>query len=189
MTFRVAFIGPAGSGKTTMSIMLRDRHNVSDNQSIKLAFADALRWEVACALELRNSDLQHHYFDQMMNIDTKAPYRSALQAWGELRRNINDQDYWCDIVEHAIERAERAYDPSMIIDDCRYPNEEAMLKRRNFIFIRCAPSAEPDQILTRTQAQHLSESYHTTMQTDHLLPFLPSVVQRIEAVERMLDLS
>lgn len=54
--------------------------------------------------------------------------RKALQLWGtDVVRNSFHQDFWMHALEHAIARG--TYGPRVVVTDCRFENEVAMIRR------------------------------------------------------------
>ena len=161
----VAFIGPFGSGKTSIANLMMNRFNMRDQTAptiaVKISHADALRMEVMFAV-LQSSKATTQLCgssahgttkaagfcslcvvwmqDQLTNVQTKAKWRSLLQAWGATKRNVVNEDYWLDqFLENAETKAlaKSSYTVFWVFnDDTRYPNEYNALISRNFMFIR-----------------------------------------------------
>lgn len=137
----VALCGLHGAGKDTVADALPAR---------KIAFADVLYREVAEAFDfmvpdlkcretkevaLRSLRLTRCWYDGFLEFngseDWEAPRspRHILQAWGDYRRS-QDPDYFvkrtnAEIIEWNWAECGRG---SLVISDCRYPNEAAMVR-------------------------------------------------------------
>lgn len=134
----VALCGLHGAGKDTVADGLPAQ---------KFAFADALYWEVAEAFGVMVEWLKRREYKEISSVelaimncidmdfelflaernvlDDREPRspRQILQWWGDYRR-AQDHDYFikkcrADVVEHR----------EVVITDCRFPNEAAMVRQ------------------------------------------------------------
>lgn len=173
MSENIALIGAPGSGKSSIA-----KEYALLVGGAKMSFADGLREEVAYALAAADAlqnisrdafaarQLVRHYMALMTNVDTKDTYRSLLQFWGtEFRRGVDD-DYW---VKRFTRRAERR-GTAIAVDDCRFPNEYAALKKLGFKFVLLEPG-DTTRELTAVQAKHESEKYWPKFKVDMKLPY------------------
>lgn len=141
---KLAFLGPQGSGKTTMAkATIEEANQFGEFDYIAhLSFADALRVEVMEILKARKIFDAGSTPDMLRDPVYKLRYRPLLQAWGALRRELNI-NYWRDIVLNDIAQIDREWEhPLLVIDDCRYFNEYDGLKDAGFRFVRLG--ANPD---------------------------------------------
>lgn len=158
METRIALCGPPGSGKTSIA---------REFGSLVISFADALRLEVATGFGGSGRDIDHHAA-AMTDPKLKDRYRPLLQAWGALRRQ-QDPDYWLKQVEDLLEQ--RGMDKQIIVvDDCRYDNEYAMLKRRGFLFV-LLEAGQTTRIQSVTAQAHASEQEWPKFAFDLTLPY------------------
>ena len=127
MTYKIAFVGKAGSGKTTLAEYLVKKHGFR-----KFSFADAVK------------EIAYKYFG-MVKKD-----RDLLQAIGEKLREI-DKDVWIKILLAKLDVADYVH---AVVDDCRYLNEAKALRDRGFILIKLGGS---HKTLTLQQRKHSSE--------------------------------
>lgn len=216
----VAFIGPFGSGKTALANLMTTRFNagtVSTDASAdrpprahKLSHADALRYEVMFAILQTTGDAgicqsDHHgdesaggfcvlcviwIRNQLNNIETKAKWRSLLQAWGATKRNEINEDYWLnqflDGINARVIPANNARTWAfhwVFNDDTRYPNEYTALRRRKFMFIRVeGPDYElsdtagnvisiASRVATPQHGLHESEQHWPQFEHDAVIPY------------------
>lgn len=178
------FVGYAGSGKTTASEYLLDEAVKEGLRACRLSFAHALRTICMIAYPW----VPREYFcgnkaqkeTQIPGMPEGTTGRKILQLIGtEAFRSINDET-WTKLVEYQIKQSQEREDMDVIvIDDVRFPNEHAMLKRIGATTIRCnrAPTSiyhfsEPkflgafkpsDPILVGTPPALLDFEVHMTM--------------------------
>ena len=132
---RLALAGPICSGKTTIAATLGMELGYR-----RLAFADALKAEVAAQNGIGVAELDHH----------KARYRAELETLGEQRRASNPL-YWCNLLAVVLD-AYDTMDRAVVVDDLRYPNEAEFLRARGFVIVGVAtPDAERER---RHQARY-----------------------------------
>lgn len=92
----------------------------------RLAFADALKWEVEDILAYAGID-----YDPMDETQ-KEVFRPMLIAFSELRRHINP-NHW---LEKVIEVIEAFSEFDYVVTDMRYPNEADALRAKGAIIVR-----------------------------------------------------
>lgn len=149
----VALTGLAGSGKDTVADTLVHHHGF-----VKLAFADALRAEVAAAFAIdpahltRRETKEHpisalaldrcldYSFAKCMaqvlwaagqspqQMSAPRSARQILQWWGTEYRRAQDPDYWTTQADNAIYMYQRAGHSRFVISDCRFENEASMVR-------------------------------------------------------------
>jgi hypothetical protein len=130
---RIAFVGKMHAGKTTSASFLVKRGYE------KLSFATPVKKITEKMLNTFAQEVfgpDHPYVE--VNDDTKndPAIRGLAQFVGTQlgRQWTGNENLWCDIAEAKI----IPYDPHRlwVVDDCRFWNEHAMLKRNGFIIIR-----------------------------------------------------
>ncbi len=174
---KLALCGSVGAGKTTISNAV-----CAIKAGKRLSFADSLRSELAQAIShvdsMRlvpygggfESDMRMHIYEAMTDVSTKEEYRSLLQAWGEYRRN-QDVDYWVNAFSSRLDAINLLGNAGAVcVDDCRYPNEYSLLKRRGFVFVLLEDN-ENVRELTSTQQAHSSEEHFSDFEYDIMLPY------------------
>ena len=182
---KLALIGPPHSGKSTIATAWLGIHPKGEDTA-KLSFAEHLRWEVAEAFCLREDlDCQDLYF-RLGDQSQKAKWRSLLQAWGQSRRDNVDENYWVDPVFARIKYLETRQYARCAVDDCRYPNEYAMLKNRGFTIIRLEPGPDTFQQLTDDQRVHQSEEHWPRFEYDYFLTYEEGAAHQARRIEDWL---
>lgn len=137
----VGISGYAKSGKDTAAEALMARSK--DLWFLRVAFADALKRELAQALNLSVSD----FCERLGDPSYKEAVRPLLVEWGRFRR-FQRPDYWLDLAKHEIDRLGRpslwsekkVMRPSgmpirIVITDLRYANEADMVRKFGGIVI------------------------------------------------------
>ncbi len=164
----VAIVGPIGSGKTTTANAL--------NSYKRISFADALREEVAGVLST-TPEQKAAILAEMRDPKVKAKWRHILQAWGTIRRNM-DEDYWVHCLADTMFEAvnDRKH---VVIDDCRYNNEHTFLRQHGAKFFSLAPN--PEYSTDPEFDKHASEQDWKLFPVDMHLPWGP-VEERTGAI-------
>lgn len=175
----IAFIGPIGSGKSTMAKKMIQEHG-----GTKLSFADALREEVADVIAADGMCPLSKYeiIEEMTNPALKQMWRPLLQWWGtEFRREICEMpDYWVKKMERKIVNS----NVPVYIDDCRFRNEYEMLCRLGFYFIKLEPNPEWT-VVSKAASNHASELEWERFDVNAYLTWR-TVDERYDAVMRFL---
>lgn len=135
---KVAFIGTMMSGKTTAADYLVDTYGFT-----RLAFADPVKYIAADLLNhmidvlgtyTGNRDSSYDWtYNQIQKRKGEPQVRKLLQLVGtELGRELlGHENVWVDIL---VDRA-NTYD-SVVVDDCRFPNELEALRESGFHIVR-----------------------------------------------------
>ena len=90
----------------------------------KIAFADALKEEVALATGVKTSFIE----------EEKETFRTILQWWGtDFRRKFNGDDYW---IKKLLDKISRSDLDVVIITDVRFKNEADILKECGAFLVR-----------------------------------------------------
>jgi len=114
---RIAFIGKAGVGKTTLSRSLIRSYGFR-----RLSFATPIK-----------KTAQGIIFWRPLN---KVKDRVFLQLIGDGARNAIEKDVWIRWFEFALRELENSDVTNIVVDDCRYLNETQFLRDNGFIIIR-----------------------------------------------------
>lgn len=123
--------------------------------------------------------------EDMNDPEVKDGFRTLLQMWGTEFRRAQDPDYWVKRAQTKLARlVAEGFDP-IVIDDCRFPNEYAMLKSEGFHFVRLesGPTTRP---LTGAQAEHESERYWPSFNVDLVLDFQEGPEVQAERIVKAL---
>jgi adenylate kinase family enzyme len=140
---KVAFVGKAGSGKTTLTNYLVNKHGF-----VKLSFATKIK-------EFASQILQEP-------VDKFNPaHRRFLQEFGLLAREV-DPEIWIKWAKREIDILEKE-GKNIAVDDCRYPNEGVFLRQKGFILIRLVGRAYDMEVALK---QHKSETEMDKIQCD-----------------------
>lgn len=123
----IGIVGNIGSGKDTIAHYLTQFHDfnqLSFASSLKDAVANVFGWDRE-QLEGRTQESREwreevdSYWSKRLSMPTLTP-RWVLQHWGtELARKNFHDDIWVASLENKINKA----DTSIVISDCRFPNE------------------------------------------------------------------
>jgi len=130
---RIAFVGKAGSGKTTLAMYL-----VRSRGFKRLSFATALKKIAQDIIFWRPLD--------------KRRDRRFLQCLGEDARQFIGADVWIRWFDWSLKQLENDFVENIVVDDCRYLNEAQYLKDNGFVLIRVFGREAPDM------PEHISET-------------------------------
>lgn len=122
-TLLIGLVGKKQSGKDTCcgfwrELGLRDKLTVA-----RLAFADALKVEVAAAFGSTVAAIEQ----------SKEKYRPLLQAWGVARRDLVGGDYWINKVDDQIRSSQVLV---AVITDVRFQNEADYVTSHGGILVK-----------------------------------------------------
>ncbi len=149
----IAFIGKAGSGKTTAAELLTTEFSFG-----KFAFADPLK------------DIAAQIWGEPARKD-----RDKLQRLGVAVRDI-DSDAWANLLVRKIKALPRGV--RAVVDDCRFPNEHALLAASGFVFVRVIADTGQriqrliaiDKLQDEMQLVHVSETALDDTDADYDIP-------------------
>jgi hypothetical protein len=160
----ISISGLIGSGKDTIADFLVDNYNFqreSFASSLKDAVASVFNWD-RTLLEGRTPEAREwretvdQWWADRLGISTLTP-RWVLQYWGTevLRRNFND-NIWVASLENKLLKS----NGSIVITDCRFPNEATALKNAGGILIRVKRGEDPNWFIdARDYPQIMSVKY------------------------------
>lgn len=94
-----------------------------------------------------------------------------LQAYGMFMRQTRGEDHWVGQARNTLNYLVKARPAVTItVDDCRFPNEETMLRALGFVFVRLEPGETVREQSAETAA-HESERYWPTFKADLVLSY------------------
>lgn len=118
----IAFAGPKGVGKTSLSLMIKGILG----QGQILSFADPIKDMVEKMGIARSIINDPKLKNEKLDWLDKSP-REILQTLGtDWGREMIDQDIWIKIAENSIKQSDSDL---IMFDDCRFQNEVDMIKR------------------------------------------------------------
>lgn len=142
----IAFIGKARSGKDTAALRLVRHHAFT-----RVAFADPLK-EMALSIDpIINTDTVVYPLRLSRVVELEG-WERAKDEYPEVRRILQhvgqtvreyEPDFWLDIALRSIDGGAKLNMP-IVVTDCRYPNEFAALRGRDYLIVRMVrPSVQP----------------------------------------------
>lgn len=119
----VAFTGPAGSGKSTATRYLIEKHGYT-----LVKFAGPLK-DMMRAIGLTEDELEGSLKETPCNLLAGKTPRHAMQTLGtEWGRKCIGDGFWVNLWrERAVEILAQA--GRVVVDDCRFPNEAKVIRR------------------------------------------------------------
>jgi hypothetical protein len=182
VVYKIAITGHFRTGKDTFADMLAE---ALSPPTVKLHFADALKYEVAHMLyDYRNPAHrdrivtsgvhQETYLDSIANFAVEMAEDRQLNglAWqwlGEWRRQKTDPDYW--INHYKFQDAYRTAlvkGANIIISDMRHINEAEWCRKEGFYLIRVVGPCRAEN--ERRDPTHASEVHVDELEVDCVLP-------------------
>lgn len=171
----IGLVGAKQSGKTSVSNLLVDEYGF-----VRMRFADGLKTMLR-ALGLNDAQLEGSDKEVPSDLLGGLTPRRAMQTLGtEWGRDLIHPDLWRNVVWGAVKQAHHA-NPNVriVIDDCRFPNEYAMVRalhgevwrvRRPSVETKLSPFTE---FLVRrgwSNAVHPSELYWPKFASTYDIP-------------------
>jgi hypothetical protein len=169
--FRIALLGNPGSGKSSIGDALIDlaggtrlsfADGVKEEAALVHAFAEGLydedRDTIRIATRVREAVVK-----EMQDPEKKDRYRRLLQVWGTDFRRAENPQYWIEQWAKKFNKIREG--ANIVVDDCRFPNEEVALRSNGFYFVRLL-DGETTRPQGATEAVHESESYWPKFVTD-----------------------
>lgn len=162
----IGFTGLAGAGKTSAALSLVQHVNVQLSGNAKrIAFADPLKELCASTFPwLPRTTFYGAKEEKEAEIPEMPGWsgRRILQHIGTEGFRAIDAEMWVRLTEHRLMVAPRTM--SLIaIDDVRYPNEAAMVRRHGLLFRIVRPN-NPGAV--GDAADHESERYASALEVD-----------------------
>lgn len=160
----IAFVGKAGSGKTTLADYLNREHCY-----LRVSFAAKVKYYAELIL---NRPIKKH-------LD-----RVFLQLLGEGARR-SEPRVWIDFVKRQLDELEDVeFTYPYVLDDCRYLNEAKFLRKRGFILIRVVGRGET---LLPESSEHSSETEQLRILTDYTIANIGTKQEAFEILESVLN--
>lgn len=126
----VALTGAAGSGKSTATKFLVERHGYT-----LVKFAGPLK-DMLRAAGLSEGNIEGESKESPLALLGGKTPRRAMQTLGtEWGRNCMGEDFWINIWRSRVE-AIVAFTGRVVVDDCRFPNEAAAIRQLGGMIIK-----------------------------------------------------
>src|SRR5262245_3776851 len=118
----------------------------------RMAFADALKEEVATACQVTLESIEEH----------KEKFRPMLQWWGtEFRRKFFGENYWLNRLREKI-AVEMLLHPEakIVVTDVRFPNEAELIHSMGGVMVRVQRNISPVNGLSQESRVLTAEELH-----------------------------
>ena len=124
MTFIIGIAGRMRTGKSSLARMI-EYYLSHTHTTMTFSFAEAVRQEVANALWPNYGSAEARYFLTLKEDEHKESVRPLLQALGQAKRQMVDEDYWIYAVCDSIARQKET--SIAIIDDVRHQDRKSVV--------------------------------------------------------------
>tara|TARA_A100001201_G_scaffold23240_2_gene26423 strand:+ start:18094 stop:18654 length:561 start_codon:yes stop_codon:yes gene_type:complete len=128
-----------------------------------LSFAESLRVEVSQAFFHKQQKNEARFLWDMLEEQDKTLTRPILQAWGQGRRDLRNEDYWVNRLQEYADKKGIEY---AIIDDVRHENEARHILDKGGLIIRLHAN---ENVLISRGAKHLEHNSESLKGVDDLL--------------------
>jgi hypothetical protein len=119
----IALTGRAGSGKSTVAQQLITQHDF-----VLVKFAEPLKWMLQ-SIGLGHAEIEGDLKEEGMPLLSFRTPRYAMQTLGqEWGREIMGKDFWVNIWLDRVKALIAQGFHNIVVDDCRYPNEEQAVR-------------------------------------------------------------
>jgi hypothetical protein len=182
----IAICGKAGSGKDTIADYLSNECNytrMSFASSLKDAVSVVFNWDINMLNGLTDESRKWReevdsWWADRLNIPHLTP-RWILQHWGtdDLCRAHFHDDIWIASLENKF----RSFDADVVISDCRFPNEVAMIKQLNGKIINVTRNTE------FKTSSHISENALLGIEYDHIIDNNSTLDELYVKIRNLLD--
>lgn len=138
MTLVIGIAGRMRTGKSSLAELLEE-YLGQTHTTMTFSFAEALRQEVAEAVWSDKGSAEARFMLEVSEVAHKESVRPLLQALGQAKRQMVDEDYWVDRVHDSIDR--QGETSIAIIDDVRHHNEADFCIEHGIIIRLNAPES------------------------------------------------
>lgn len=193
MTEIIGLMGASGAGKSEVATYLVEHHGYT-----RMRFADGLK-DMLKTLGLTEAQIDGDEKHLPIPLLGGKTYRDAATSlgtgWG---RDMMDEDLWVRALEQKLlAHLLQTKSTKIVIDDVRYPNELALVKRYmgTTITVR-RPEVEPHwnwlqtflikRGLTRFSGIHSSETLYRLVQTDFVLWNQDDIFRLRQHIDRLM---
>ena len=167
----IGLSGLKGSGKSTAANFL-----VEDG-FIKMSFAEPIKRMLAC-VRLSHEDLYGDRKEEPNHMLNGKTPRYAMQTLGtEWGRDLISPNIWVNVVKHDILKYE--IKDHIVIDDCRFPNEVAMILGLEGIIVYIERDGETEGHASEREVKSLYR--HVTVRNMGSLVYLQESMMTIKA--------
>ena len=144
----IGLSGKKQSGKDTVCSMIQNRY--TNLRIPRVAFADALKEEVAKALEIDVEEINAN----------KKHFRTILQWWGTEWRRSQDKEYWLKRLQEKVDEHNDEAD-AVIVTDCRFPNEaDLVMEMGGYVIQVIRDTDHSDSHPSETSMDGYAHFYH-----------------------------
>tara|TARA_Y100000004_G_scaffold143919_1_gene163879 strand:- start:408 stop:1016 length:609 start_codon:yes stop_codon:yes gene_type:complete len=160
MTFIIGIAGRMRTGKSSLANLIEE-YLSHTHTTMTFSFAEAVRQEVAEVIWSHKGSAEARFFLDMKEAEHKESVRPLLQALGQAKREMVDEDYWIDAVSDSINR--QGETSIAIIDDVRHHNEADFCIENGILIKLRAP--ESTLIERGANPERLAHYSETAMRT------------------------
>jgi len=160
MTFIIGIAGRMRTGKSTLAQIL-ETYLSRTHTTMTFSFAEAVRQEVSEVIWTHKGSAEARFLLEVKEAAHKESVRPLLQALGQAKRQMVDEDYWVDRVQDSINR--QGETSVAIIDDVRHHNEADFCIRHGMLIRLRAP--ESTLIERGANPERLAHYSETAMRT------------------------
>lgn len=168
----IAFLGPAGSGKSLCCQLLHDLGQAEGKKVTRLSFADPLKKvcsDIYCfAYDIPSESFYGTQDEKDLTHETVGfrSGREILQFLGTGCFRAMTPDVWIQYLVKHCEVVARYGTDLIVIDDLRFTNEAAALRKLGAYIVRVQREQPPSN---GSAAMHLSETEQQTIDADEIL--------------------
>lgn len=175
----IALTGRAGSGKSTVAQQL-----VSEHEFVLVKFAEPLKWMLQ-SIGLGHAEIEGNLKEEDMPLLSLKTPRYAMQTLGqEWGRDIMGKDFWVNIWLDRVKNLIAQGFHQIVVDDCRYQNEEQAVRDMGGSIWRVERPHSKDSLLTELHGSEtsmdfieVSEVIENTEDKHHLEFLVDSLMQ------------
>jgi hypothetical protein len=162
-------------GKSTLAGLLEEKYEFT-----RISFADPGRVMLKSLATVVGADwekmlVDRDWVDPKLSFSYRQGMTTLLHEWGRLQINY---DIWVSLTSRVIEKLVDTGKEKIVIDDLRYPNEEAMVSKRGGKIIQVE---RPGMVYAESIMGHASESQ--TVSADYTIRNLREPVEMLLQLE------